>query len=188
MRELTVAASVVRALMELAVSKGASRAALAERSRIACAELEDADNRIPFSRYRRADARGTGAVQRSRARASLRGGSRGLRDLDHARGGRGHEPRRCRHAGEPVRGSCCRGGDRMVRAIASGSVASTVSSGWSMRAGTRMPFRSSPSRRSREWCARRADSRATDNSSRRCMSRMRSHRTAPSMSGSFACR
>jgi AraC-like DNA-binding protein len=51
MRELTVAAGAARALMELAVSKGASRAALAERSRIACTDLEDADNRIPFSRY-----------------------------------------------------------------------------------------------------------------------------------------
>jgi AraC-like DNA-binding protein len=51
MRELTVAAGAVRALMELAVSRGAIRTALAERSRIACADLEDADNRIPFSRY-----------------------------------------------------------------------------------------------------------------------------------------
>jgi AraC-like DNA-binding protein len=50
MRELTVAGAV-RALMELAVSKGASRPALAERSRISCTDLEDADNRIPFSRY-----------------------------------------------------------------------------------------------------------------------------------------
>lgn len=51
MRELTVAAGAVRALMELAVSRGASRTALAERSRIACTDLEDADNRIPFSKY-----------------------------------------------------------------------------------------------------------------------------------------
>ena len=51
MRELTVAAGAVRALMELAVSKGASRMALAKRSRIDCADLEDADNRIPFSKY-----------------------------------------------------------------------------------------------------------------------------------------
>jgi len=51
MRELTVAAGAARALMELAVSRGASRTALAERSRIASADLEDADNRIPFSSY-----------------------------------------------------------------------------------------------------------------------------------------
>src|SRR4051812_26094427 len=51
MRELTVAASAARALIELAVSKGASRATLMERSRIECANLEDPDNRIPFSAY-----------------------------------------------------------------------------------------------------------------------------------------
>ena len=51
MREPTVAAGAVRALMELAVSRGASRTTLAERSRIGCADLEDADDRIPFSRY-----------------------------------------------------------------------------------------------------------------------------------------
>jgi len=51
MRELTVAASVVRALLELAVSKGAGRKALADRSRIALSDLEDPDNRIPFSKY-----------------------------------------------------------------------------------------------------------------------------------------
>jgi len=51
MSELTVAASGVRALMELAVSRGASRGALAERSRIDPAELEDRDNRIPFAKY-----------------------------------------------------------------------------------------------------------------------------------------
>ena len=51
MRELTVAAGAVRALMDLAISKGASRTTLAERSRIDCADLEDGDNRIPFSRY-----------------------------------------------------------------------------------------------------------------------------------------
>lgn len=51
MRELTVAAGAARALMELAVARGASRAALLERSRIACTELVDADNRIPFSKY-----------------------------------------------------------------------------------------------------------------------------------------
>ena len=37
--------------MELAVSKGASRQELAERSRIDPAELQDRDNRIPFARY-----------------------------------------------------------------------------------------------------------------------------------------
>ena len=51
MRELTVAADAVRALMELAVSRGASRATMAERSRIDCADLEDADDRVPFSKY-----------------------------------------------------------------------------------------------------------------------------------------
>lgn len=51
MRELTVAAGAARALMELAVSRGASRTTLLERSQIDCADLEDADNRIPFSRY-----------------------------------------------------------------------------------------------------------------------------------------
>jgi AraC-like DNA-binding protein len=51
MRELTVAASAVRALMELAVSRGASRAKLAERSRIDRADLADADDRVPFSKY-----------------------------------------------------------------------------------------------------------------------------------------
>lgn len=51
MRELTVAAGAVRALLELAVSKGASRSALVERSRIACTDLDDPDNRIPFSSY-----------------------------------------------------------------------------------------------------------------------------------------
>jgi AraC-like DNA-binding protein len=51
MRELTIAASGVRALMELAVSKGASRQALAKRSGISPAELADRDNRVPFSKY-----------------------------------------------------------------------------------------------------------------------------------------
>jgi AraC-like DNA-binding protein len=51
MRELTVAASVVRALMELAVSKGASRKSLTDRSRIALPDLENPDTRIPFSKY-----------------------------------------------------------------------------------------------------------------------------------------
>jgi AraC-like DNA-binding protein len=51
MRELTIAASVVRALTDLAASKGASRKTLAERSQIDPADLQDADNRIPFSKY-----------------------------------------------------------------------------------------------------------------------------------------
>jgi AraC-like DNA-binding protein len=51
MAELTVAASVARVLMEFAVSKGASRCALADRSRIDPAELQDGDNRIPFAKY-----------------------------------------------------------------------------------------------------------------------------------------
>lgn len=51
MRERTIAASGVRALMELAVSKGASRTTLAERSGIDPAELTDRDNRVVFSKY-----------------------------------------------------------------------------------------------------------------------------------------
>ena len=51
MPELTVAARVARALMEFAVSRGGSRSALAERSRIDLAELESGDNRIPFAKY-----------------------------------------------------------------------------------------------------------------------------------------
>lgn len=51
MPELTIAASAVRALLELAVSKGATRKALAERSRVDAADLQDRDDRIPFSKY-----------------------------------------------------------------------------------------------------------------------------------------
>jgi hypothetical protein len=51
MAEPSVAAGFVRALMELAVSKGASRAILAERSGIDTASLQDPDNRIPFANY-----------------------------------------------------------------------------------------------------------------------------------------
>jgi AraC-like DNA-binding protein len=51
MSELTIVASGVRALMEFAVSKGACREALAGRSGIDPAELQDPDNRIPFDRY-----------------------------------------------------------------------------------------------------------------------------------------
>lgn len=51
MREMTISASGVRALMELTVSKGASRTTLAERSGIDPAELTDRDNRVAFSKY-----------------------------------------------------------------------------------------------------------------------------------------
>jgi AraC-like DNA-binding protein len=51
MRELTIAASGVRALLELAVSKGASRKTLADRSGIDPAELADRDNRVAFTKY-----------------------------------------------------------------------------------------------------------------------------------------
>jgi AraC-like DNA-binding protein len=51
MRELTMAASGVRALLDFAVSRGASRTVLAERSGINPAELADSDNRILFSKY-----------------------------------------------------------------------------------------------------------------------------------------
>jgi AraC-like DNA-binding protein len=51
MPELTVAAGLARGLMELAVSKGASQADLAERSGIDPEELKDQDNRIPFANY-----------------------------------------------------------------------------------------------------------------------------------------
>jgi AraC-like DNA-binding protein len=51
MPELTIAASSVHALLELAVSRGASRQELTVRSRIDPAELRDRDNRIPFSNY-----------------------------------------------------------------------------------------------------------------------------------------
>lgn len=51
MRELTVAAGAVRALMEFAVSRGASREALAERSGIDPSDLQDRDERVPFAKY-----------------------------------------------------------------------------------------------------------------------------------------
>ncbi len=51
MPELTVAAGLARGLMELAVSRGASREELAARSAIAIEELRDVDRRIPFARY-----------------------------------------------------------------------------------------------------------------------------------------
>lgn len=51
MHELTIAASAVSALMELAESKGASRQTLTERSRIDSADLQNRDNRVPFDKY-----------------------------------------------------------------------------------------------------------------------------------------
>lgn len=51
MAEPTIAASFARALIDLAVSKGASRKALAERSGIDPEDLHDPDNRIPFAKY-----------------------------------------------------------------------------------------------------------------------------------------
>jgi AraC-like DNA-binding protein len=51
MPELTVAAGLARGLMELAVSKGASRAELAARSGIAAEDLADVDRRVPFASY-----------------------------------------------------------------------------------------------------------------------------------------
>jgi len=51
MPELTVAAGLARGLMELAVSKGASRAELAARSGIRAQDLADVDRRIPFDKY-----------------------------------------------------------------------------------------------------------------------------------------
>ena len=51
MRELTMAASGVRALVDFAASRGAGRTVLTERSGINPAELADSDNRISFSKY-----------------------------------------------------------------------------------------------------------------------------------------
>ena len=51
MRELTIAASAVSALLELAIAKGASRNALAERCAIRPSELTNRDNRVAFSKY-----------------------------------------------------------------------------------------------------------------------------------------
>jgi AraC-like DNA-binding protein len=47
----TVAAGATRALMEFAVSKGADRATLAARSGIDLPHLDNADNRVPFTKY-----------------------------------------------------------------------------------------------------------------------------------------
>lgn len=51
MAEPTVAASAAGALTEFAVSKGAGRAALEERSGVGPAELRDPDGRVPFDGY-----------------------------------------------------------------------------------------------------------------------------------------
>src|SRR5262245_14115726 len=51
MRELTIAAGPVRALLEFAVARGADREALAKRSCLDPADLEDRDRRLPFERY-----------------------------------------------------------------------------------------------------------------------------------------
>src|SRR5262245_40144157 len=50
-REPTIAAGAVRALLEFAISRGARRATLLERAGVDPAELEDRDHRLPFSRY-----------------------------------------------------------------------------------------------------------------------------------------
>jgi AraC-like DNA-binding protein len=51
MAELTIAAGIAKGLMQFAVSKGAVQKALAERSGINPAHLDDQDNRIPFAKY-----------------------------------------------------------------------------------------------------------------------------------------
>jgi hypothetical protein len=51
MAKPTIAAGFARALMELVVSKGASKKTLADRSQINLEELQDQDNRIPFAKY-----------------------------------------------------------------------------------------------------------------------------------------
>jgi AraC-like DNA-binding protein len=51
MTEHTIAVGSFRALMDLAVAKGASRKALAGRAGIDLAELHNQDNRIPFAKY-----------------------------------------------------------------------------------------------------------------------------------------
>lgn len=49
--ERTVAVTAARALMDFALSKGVSRAALTERSGIDPADLRNDDNQVPFARY-----------------------------------------------------------------------------------------------------------------------------------------
>lgn len=50
-RDLTVAAGLARGLVDLAMARGADRAALLDRAGIDAADLLDQDNRIPFARY-----------------------------------------------------------------------------------------------------------------------------------------
>jgi len=51
MAELTIAASGVSALIDVAVSKGANRRTLVDRAHLDPAELDDPDNRVAFSKY-----------------------------------------------------------------------------------------------------------------------------------------
>jgi AraC-like DNA-binding protein len=51
MTEHTIAAGSLRALMDVAVAKGASREALAARAGIDPAEFQEQDKRVPFSKY-----------------------------------------------------------------------------------------------------------------------------------------
>src|SRR5205823_2435846 len=51
MREPTIGAGFARALVELAVSKGARRDELLRRSQIDAEELDDQDNRIALAKY-----------------------------------------------------------------------------------------------------------------------------------------
>src|SRR5580692_10724803 len=51
MAEATISAGFAGALMELAVSKGASQAALAERSGIDPGQLQDQDHRVSLAKY-----------------------------------------------------------------------------------------------------------------------------------------
>lgn len=51
MSEPTIAAGAVCGLMHLAVSRGASRAALVDRSEIDLEDFADQDNRIPLMKY-----------------------------------------------------------------------------------------------------------------------------------------
>lgn len=51
MRESTIAAGAVGVLMEFAVSRGASRETLAQRSGIDLRDLQDRDRRVPFDHY-----------------------------------------------------------------------------------------------------------------------------------------
>lgn len=53
MAELTISAGFARGLIDLAVSRGASRSALVARAGIDPAALDDQDNRIPLATYQR---------------------------------------------------------------------------------------------------------------------------------------